>query len=100
MDELFFSKSKETFSTCPIEAWGRMRKHLEQLNAYKSKKLHDSYKYNALSRYIRQVERDVEYLEKTTSFVFVEVLNEIPKFCNECRDTYIKVIPCIKRIIS
>ena len=83
MEEPFFTKSKETFTTCPVEAWGRMRKHLEQLLTYKSRKLHDSLEYNALSRYIRQVEKDIEYLEKTTSFLFVEPESEPPVYCNQ-----------------
>jgi hypothetical protein len=79
MDELFFSKSKETFSTCPIEAWGRMRKHLEQLNAYKSKKMHDSHEYNALSRYIRQVEKDFAEIHPHKNFLKKYLTIEAPK---------------------
>ena len=83
MEEPFFTKSKETFVTCPVEAWGRMRKHLEQLYIYRNRRTHEGMDYYALSRYIRKVEKEIEYLEKTISFLFVELEPELLVHCNQ-----------------
>lgn len=95
----FFTKSKESFNTNIFEAWATLRKHLEQVKSFHSRKSQDTCDYNAIKRYIRQLEKEVELLEKTASFVFVEEPNDIPEFCYECRDIDIKVIPWTKKII-
>ena len=63
-DEIpFFTKSKETFHTDTIEAWGRLRKHYTALVDFSRKDV-DSHQYNRLWHYEKKVLEMIRELEK------------------------------------
>lgn len=69
-EEPFFTKSKETFVTDTIDAWGRLRKHYTALVEF-SKKDVEGKQYYRLWHYEKKVLEMIRELEKKPALLVV-----------------------------
>lgn len=77
-EEPFFTKSKETFPSDTIEAWGRLRRHYTALVEFSRKDV-DSHQYNRLWHYEKKVLEMIRELEKKPCLLVVsEDENRLP----------------------
>jgi hypothetical protein len=70
-EEPFFTKSKETFYTDTIEAWGRLRRHYTALVEFSRKDV-DSHQYHRLWHYEKRVLEMIRELEKKPALMVVQ----------------------------
>jgi hypothetical protein len=69
-EEPFFTKSKETFYTDTIEAWGRLRRHYAALVEFSRKDVEGN-EYYRLWHYEKKVLEMIRELEKKPCLLFV-----------------------------
>lgn len=70
-EEPFFTKSKETFPSDTIEAWGRLRKHYTALVDFSRKDL-NSHHYNRLWHYEKKLLEMIRELEKKPALLVIQ----------------------------
>lgn len=88
----FFTKSKDVFPHDGFYIWGLLRRHLAQVRNLGIKDFGKEERRVDLLRYTRQLEREIERLEKNTSLLVIpqeplSLEESEPRILNTCKIT-------------
>lgn len=88
----FFTKSKDVFPHDGFYIWGLLRRHLAEVRNLGIRDFGKEERRVDLLRYTRQLEREIERLEKNTSLLVVEqeplsLEGNEPRILNTCKIT-------------